>query len=109
MLILLIKPPFINTDGAVPQLQSMERSLRLYCSQLSLQCQKLLLSSGLAHQPSSPSPSLAHWQSQLQQLEEEKSQLLEYVKVVMEELLVLIHPHCYNLFLKLIDSLTGGL
>ena len=72
------------TDGAVPQLQSMECSLRLYCSQLSLQCQKLLLSSGLPHQPPSPSPSLAHWQAQLQQLEEEKSQLLEYVEVMME-------------------------
>jgi hypothetical protein len=62
----------------------MERSLKLYCSQLSLQCQKLLLSSGLPHQPPpSPSPSLAHWQAQLQQLEEEKSQLLEYVEVVI--------------------------
>lgn len=69
------------TAGSVPQLESMECSLKLYCSQLSLQCQKLLLSSGLPHHPPpSPSPSLAHCQAQIQQLEEEKSQLLEYVQ-----------------------------
>ena len=68
-------------NGAVHQLETVEYSLKLYCSQLSLQCQKLLLTSCRSDRPSpppSPPPSqLAQWQSQLKQLEEEKSRLLE--------------------------------
>ena len=67
---------YVYTDGSVHQLESMERSLKLYCSQFSLQCQRLLLSCGQSDHHSS-SPSMDHWQTQLQQVEEEKSQLLK--------------------------------
>ena len=69
-----------SDHDAVRQLEMMDYSLKLYCSQLSLQCQKLMLISSHPDRPSpppSPSPSLAECQTQLQQLEQEKSQLLE--------------------------------
>ena len=71
--------------SAVQQLNTIECSLKLYCSQLSLQCQKLLLHH-LPDCPQSPSalpssspPSSTQWCAQLQQLEDERSKLLEWV------------------------------